>query len=504
MNNVVKFKREIILVLLLGSGYLILRLAFLLHNPIFTDEAIYLRWAQIALQDPAWTFISLSDGKQPLFIWLVMPLLRIFSDPLMAGRVVSVMAGFASMIGVGLLSYILFKNKWIGFLTSLLYLIYPMAYVYDRLAIYDSLVGTFYIYGLLLALLLIKLRRLDITLLFGLVLGGGLLNKSSSMFILYLLPFTLLLFDWKQKKRGKELLKWVGLVTIAMTVAFGIESLLRLSPYYYIIAEKNAVFVVPLREWIQSPFIYIWGNLKGLTGWFFDYFTVVGVIVASLSFVVTRHFTREKVLLLVYFLAPFVALALFGRVIYPRYIFFMTLPLLPLVALSVSTLMQRVNRTYLKVFVGAALLAPMFFITFSLIRDYKTAPIPETDKQQLITSWPAGSGVKKTVAFFEKEAKKGPIFVATQGELGLLPYAFEIYLDNTPNITIEGYWPIEEKIPNEIIEKGKQMPTFVVFYQPCPSCMNIGVAPSTWPLETVWQQTNPDGSYYTVYKVKSS
>ena len=273
MVSLPKLSSEIGAFILITGVFFVSRVAFLTYNPIFTDEAIYLRWAQIALQDPAWTFISLSDGKQPLFIWLVMPLLRIFSDPLMAGRVVSVMAGFASMIGVGLLSYILFKNKWIGFLTSLLYLIYPMAYVYDRLAIYDSLVGTFYIYGLLLALLLIKLRRLDITLLFGLVLGGGLLNKSSSMFILYLLPFILymswLLYLRKFTTRSNYLLLY-GFVGGVMAFVFLMQDLNRivelmllgiwvvLIMYYRF--ESSVSFLLALLMLSMTPILLIFGK----------------------------------------------------------------------------------------------------------------------------------------------------------------------------------------------------------------------------------------------------
>ena len=84
----------------------ILLLAFLLRAlnliglPIFTDEAIYVRWTQIANWDPNWRFISLTDGKQPLFIWLSIISQRIFSDPLFAGRFVSALAGVFTSLGI--------------------------------------------------------------------------------------------------------------------------------------------------------------------------------------------------------------------------------------------------------------------------------------------------------------------------------------------------------------------------------------------------------------------
>ena len=63
-------KKPNLLLLLLILFYFLTRLINLNVMPIFTDEAIYSFWAQVALHDPANRFISLVDGNQPLFIWL--------------------------------------------------------------------------------------------------------------------------------------------------------------------------------------------------------------------------------------------------------------------------------------------------------------------------------------------------------------------------------------------------------------------------------------------------
>src|SRR3990172_10040431 len=76
------------------------RLINIMSLPIFTDEAIYTRWSQIAKNDAAWRFISLTDGKQPLFVWIDMVFMRFVSDPLLAGRLVSVFAGLLTVIGL--------------------------------------------------------------------------------------------------------------------------------------------------------------------------------------------------------------------------------------------------------------------------------------------------------------------------------------------------------------------------------------------------------------------
>src|SRR3989344_1902094 len=127
----------------LTIAYFVSRLINLVDLPIFTDEAIYIRWAQIGGNDSSWRFISLTDGKQPLFVWGIMVALRLFNDPLFAGRLVSVIAGFFSLIGIGILSGTMFRSVKTGFFASLLYLASPFSLMYDRLALMDSLLATF-------------------------------------------------------------------------------------------------------------------------------------------------------------------------------------------------------------------------------------------------------------------------------------------------------------------------------------------------------------------------
>ena len=143
MKLVLRHKWEIVFSVLLALAYFTLRLIYLNRLPIFTDEAIYVRWAQIALHDSSWRFISLTDGKQPMFVWVAMVFMKFIHDPLIAGRLVSVVSGFFTMLGLWFLTFELFKNKRIAFLASTLYIFYPFAQVLDRMALMDSMVGAF-------------------------------------------------------------------------------------------------------------------------------------------------------------------------------------------------------------------------------------------------------------------------------------------------------------------------------------------------------------------------
>ncbi|KKU81065.1 MAG: hypothetical protein UY08_C0003G0016 [Candidatus Gottesmanbacteria bacterium GW2011_GWA1_47_8] len=86
-----------LLALITVGLFLVLRFYKLLSLPVFVDESIYIRWSQVMRAEPTLRFLPLSDGKQPLFMWLVIPALKLFRDPVFAGRTISVVAGFATL-----------------------------------------------------------------------------------------------------------------------------------------------------------------------------------------------------------------------------------------------------------------------------------------------------------------------------------------------------------------------------------------------------------------------
>jgi len=497
-----KHKIEFFILAFLVILYLFSRFYSILSLPIFTDEAIYIRWAQIAKQDASWRFISLTDGKQPMFIWLMMVSLRFVQDPLLAGRVVSVGAGFFTLIGMYFLGKEVFKSNKIGLISSCLYVFFPMALVYDRMALYDSLVGAFAIYGLLLTVLLVRTIRLDVALLLGMAIGGGVLTKTNAFFNIYLLPLSLILFNWTGKGVKERLIRWLGLAIVVIVLAYAFYSILRLSPFFHIITEKNALFVYPLKEWVEHPFNYFIGNWKAVWDWLTRYMTWPILLLVLSSFFITRTFVKEKVILFLWFLIPAIALSIFGKTLYARFIFFMILSLLPLAAFSLFNIYSVAKNKLLLIILFAIIFALAVRMDYLILNNFSQAPIPRSDIDQYKNDWPSGGGVKEAVEFFKEEAKKGKIYIGTQGTFGLLPYAFEIYLINNPNITIEGYWPTGEEIPARMLEKSKKVPTYFVFYQPCSSCEGIGMSPATWNVEVTLKIKKGMNKYMTVYKVR--
>ena len=94
-----------LLILFVGA---ILRFGNLNSLPVFADESIYIRWAQVMKAEATLRFLPLSDGKQPLFMWTAIPFLKLFSDPLVAGRGFSGFAGLGTLVGISAVAFILF------------------------------------------------------------------------------------------------------------------------------------------------------------------------------------------------------------------------------------------------------------------------------------------------------------------------------------------------------------------------------------------------------------
>jgi len=507
MGFITKYSREIVLSFLLIGLYLIFRTTNLLGLPIFTDEAIYLRWAQIALNDANWRFISLTDGKQPMFVWAVMVLMKFIDEPLLAGRAVSVITGIFTMIGLWLLSFELFKKKEVAFFSVALYIFSPFAQVYDRMALYESMVGALVVWATYVSIILVRTLRIDVAYTVGFIIGVGALTKTNAFFSLYSLPFTLLLLQYTKKDLMKKLLRWIGLAAIVLVITQVFYMVLRLSPFFHIIEQKNNLFVLPISEWIQNPFQYSIGNGRGLLMWFYEYLTIFYTSLIVISFLFIKYFWREKIMLLLYVLFPLAGLIVLGRIVFPRYLFPMMLMLLPIASWSLYFISENIQK-YLKLkgtkrYLLYAALTVLFagypaYISYSVIYDPVNAKIANPDNGQYVNNWTAGWGVKETVAYLQQESKSGPIFVGSNGTFGLMPASLEIYLKDNKNVTIKGYWPPEDTLPKEVLDSAKVRPTYFVLYQPQVPAIE------QYPLDLVLEKKTGKAPYsFRLYKVRA-
>ena len=437
--------------------------------PIFTDEAIYTRWSQIGLNDASLRFISLTDGKQPLWHWVTIAAMKVISDPLLAGRFVSVSAGFFAMIGIWLLAYELFGKKRIAFIAASLYVLVPFTLLYDRIALVDSMLSMWGIWVLYLGVKTAKSLRFDYAMLTGFALGAGLLTKSPAVFWQYLYPLNLLFI--KEKKR---IPRWILLVIPTMLIAEGMRNVLRLSPWMYIIGRKNLEFVTSFGEFLREPFRWFWGNLPSLWHWWLGSVTwpVMLVGIAGLAFVfLPQHHVlslqknkRAAMFLFIHALFPFLISAAFGKVIFARYLLFITPPLLLMAAAASQRIFSLARGVRIKIIFCLFLFVASAYMDYKILTDPVGAPIIQADRDQYVNGFPAGWGIDETIAFLKERALKETIFLGTQGTFGLMPASFELYLWDNPNIEIKGFWPVSA-VPDEVTAKAEEKTTYFIYYE---------------------------------------
>ncbi len=428
-------KLSLFWVFLLIVGYFLTRLVNLTIIPVFCDEAIYIRWAQVMRAVQSLRFLPLSDGKQPFFMWLVIPFLKIFSDPLTAGRMLSVIAGFGSMLGIGFLSYLLFKKKEISWFASLMYLIVPFCLFFDRMALADGLLSLFGVWFLIFAVLLVQNLRLDLAMVGGILLGLGLITKSPALFFAMILPVTGVFYERKAGNFFKLILLWV----VIYLFGFAIYNILRLGPEFHMIAIRNKDYVFPILEIIKHPFNPLIGHLKDTLSWYWILLTPIVFLAGIAGIIITlKSNLKSAVLLLVLVVFPLLGQGMIAKVYTARYVLF-TIPFfLIFSAVTIEKFWQKTKSRWL-VTGGLAIvfLLPMYQ-SFSLITAPQKAWLPKEERRGYLEIWTCGYGIREASDFFKEVCKTQKILIGTEGYFGTLPDGLQIYLEKVPNITIIG------------------------------------------------------------------
>ncbi len=152
--------------------------------PVLTDEAIYLRWAEIIDHQGHW-FISLLDGKQPLAYWIyAIVRMTLGGDPLFAARGISALAGAAT---TGFL-YLIAKRvagPRAGLLTAAMWAVLPWSLIYDRMVFTESLVNLAGAAVVYTALLAFSHEGWKHTVICGVTLGLAFLVKSTALLFIF-------------------------------------------------------------------------------------------------------------------------------------------------------------------------------------------------------------------------------------------------------------------------------------------------------------------------------
>lgn len=474
--------------------YFFTRLYHLMDFPIFNDEAIYARWAQLAYRDPGEQFISLTDGKQPLFIWISLPMVHLFINPLLATRLASVVMGCLSVIGIGTLTFLLTKNKWSAYSASVLYTLYPFALILDRMGLYESLLGAITIWTLIVGIWLVAHPSLGISFIFAHVLALGLLTKTTAAAHILLSPLFLLTTHSKTVSR----FRLASFIALSIVLSLCYSSVLFLAPHIQSLFELQGIYSYTADELksinVTSVFTT---NIQATTPWLTTYLTLPFIVLAGFGMTRTTVSYKVKLFLAVWAIAPFIGINIVGKMLYPRYLFHMTLPLIPLAAHgfihTISTQKPRIKIA--GILVTIALMIHWVTNDILILTNMPRTFIPFRDREQYINGWPSGAGLKEIIAYLSAESVDKQIVVYSEGIYGSLPTTtLAIYLGDNPNVIVKPIDSIPSVLPDEVIKSAGEKPTYVL--------INKNQTIPDRPAEKILEfQKGTGDSYIRLYKV---
>ena len=429
-----KHKVELIVLLILIAAYFILRIPNLTLQPIFADEAIYIRWAQVMKSEPTLRFLPQTDGKTPLFMWILIPFFKFIKDPLLAGRFLSVISGFFTLLGVFFLTKKVFSPK-VALWATLFYVVTPYTVFFDRMALVDCMLSAFTIWVVYFALWLVETKRLDLAMILGYLLGGAILTKTPGLINLLILPTTIVSFKRSDKN---SLVKLVLLWLVAIVIALVMYNLLRLGPEFQKLTQRNTDYVFSPLELVGRPLDPFIPHFNDMKDWFPKFFTIPILLLVFVGiFYALKKFNRGAIVILFWLLIPMLVSMAFLKTFTARYLLTSVAPMLIFAGYGLDQLLEKIllrNKIILSLFI---ILPMALYFDFQLLTSPPPNSLPKEERKGYFEEWTAGYGLKQIGQYLIDQNKTNKVVVGTDGFFGTLPDGLYIYLDKA-NISIVG------------------------------------------------------------------
>jgi len=459
---------------LIGLIFLASHLFQLTKLPVFADEAIYIRWSQLIIDDAQrYAFFSLNDGKTPLFIWLQVPFQNLLSDPLWAGRLVAVLAGFGTIFVIlALVKELGLSRNW-QYVAAGAMTVWPFWFFHHRMALMDGLLVFWLALSWLCLLRALKTTNYVWALAAGLSFGLSLMTKLPAILFLPSLGLVIIqgyLLNQPQPSLGNFMNKfknWLPLMMLGVTSSLGIFLLLKLHPAFSQLFSRGGDFLFKLPELTAVQIWHnFWANGTNFSVIFGHYLTW-----GALSLLIIGLFTpkrRQMIGLLLFMSLSFMLpIQIMGKVIYARYLLPAALPLTLAIILAIESLVARINlekklvvrtglATILAVLLAQSLTQSSRFMIYSWLNP-NALDLTLSDQVQYLTEWSSGNGLKEVANAALTVNKSQSLLILTEGFFGTLPDGLLMYFHQQKlgNIFVEGIGQPVREIPEKMIEKSK-------------------------------------------------
>ena len=439
----------------LVAVYLITRLRNLLILPVFADEGTHILFAHGALDGNVLS--GMWAGK-----WLTIQIMARFValpfDDLLMARLVSVLIGIAIIACIIKLGSLLHSLR-AGFIGGALYVIFPYALFYDRLALADTYQT---LTGCIIAIISIyfvrsqaRKQRMYALLLLAAVPGAILIKLTGLVFMAIPLAAVIAFSPWREWRRRIVLILpsiAASLVVLAVLIWRGMTSELT---------EKGTI-QTPIIDLIQT-------NIGLFSSWFWTLLTpplfILGA--ASILFLLIRWRSRSVWFLLMLVVIDIIPFIIHAEVWFPRYVHFALVPIALLIALCAVQVLQnwpaRMEKLRLPGLIFTTALLVIWPLNFfaSFTSHPELTPLPDVLESQYITEGPSGYGVREVAQYLEQLAEREPINVLRYNYWGPPYTGLDLYVKPSDRIALYVLGDLPESLAR-LAELAAERPSYFI------------------------------------------
>lgn len=407
MNTLRQLRKLPILPVLL---HFITRFVFIFRYPGFNDEMTYLRYGKIMIDSSQHYYSLTLSGKQPLPYWLYGMAMHVFSDPLFAGRFVSLLFGLATLFGVYLISREIYNDR-IAYRAMILYVITPVFLFYDGLAVVDNALLAIFTYICFSLIILWKQWSLRRIMLIAILIVISLWIKTTG--VLFAIVVFLLLCSFVYEKRMNAIQLCTSILTIFVTVFLLTFPMVVNKEFIHLIRYQRE-YAMTIHEILQYPLVTWWHNMVNALLVYVGYGSPFFLLALFMSFTNKSDNQKPNIMIMVLGVSLFF-LVLTARSLHSRYVLFSIVPFLPLCAAYL----------YRRPFIEFFAYGSMSVLSLLLVNDpkyffhlYPHVGAFTTDTYQYVDGWPSGYGVKEALSFVNTNRGNLPSFVGVRWDSG--------------------------------------------------------------------------------------
>ncbi len=410
------------MIYLISGLYFLTRLINLTKLPIFNDEAIYLDWGQRAILLPNQLFYSLFDSKQPLLIWLFGLSNFIIKNPLIAGRLISVLTGFLSLLAIYLICKN-FLNLKTAYIACFIYIMSPIFVFFDRQALMESSITAVGLWSLFFYLKLVKEKSIKFAVLLGIVLGLGFFVKTNTIFFALIILMLAI--------NNLQILSQLFITLLTSQI---ILLPLYLQDSFWSTLGSNSRYSLTISEIAKLP-ITIWlNNLKSFMDIGFWQLSPFLFILIFGIYLFLKN--QQKKIIFYWFILGILMITLTARDINPRYL----VPFLPLILIFGANLINQLsskNKIITYLLLGSTTICACYLTLVQIISplryfSFLDSYTRQSQKLQYVTGWTSGYAIPETISYLKN--KKIKMVVGVRLDTGNPESAVFAYFRTSKNI----------------------------------------------------------------------